>query len=226
MKYKWILFDADETLFHFDNFQGMKHMMKDYGIDFTQADFEQYQRVNKPLWVQYQNGKIGAKELQTQRFSEWAKKLGTDELSLNSAFLNAMAEICEPIEGAKNLLEYLQEQQVNIGIITNGFEQLQEIRLNKTNFGQYIDILVISELVGFAKPDQRIFEFALSKMGQVTAEQILMVGDTLESDILGGNQMQFDTCWLNAKDRLNDSEIKPTIEVTHLDQLREWLTQH
>lgn len=223
MKYPWILFDADETLFHFDNFLGLQHMMLSYGVDFTQTDYEEYQKLNKPLWVKYQNGEINAKELQTTRFKVWAERLSTNEMTLNTAFLNAMAEICKPLDGAEELLTFLKKHHINVGIITNGFEQLQQVRLEKTGFHKYIDLLVISEQVGYAKPDKRIFEFALSNMTSVENNDILMVGDTLASDILGGNQMGFDTCWLNASASKNTTNIKPTVEVNSLLELKDWL---
>ena len=72
MKYKWVLFDADETLFHFDAYQGLKQMFSQFEVDFTLDDYEIYQKLNKPLWVDYQNGDISAKQLQNQRFESWS----------------------------------------------------------------------------------------------------------------------------------------------------------
>ncbi|MGS0725448.1 pyrimidine 5'-nucleotidase, partial [Shewanella sp. 0m-11] len=60
MQYKWVLFDADETLFHFDAFQGLQLMFSRFDVDFTRQDFLQYQTVNQPLWVDYQDGKLTA----------------------------------------------------------------------------------------------------------------------------------------------------------------------
>ena len=71
MKYDWILFDADETLFHFDAFKGMQLMFSRKGIEFTQEDYSHYQTVNEPLWVDYQNGTITAHELKHTRFKAW-----------------------------------------------------------------------------------------------------------------------------------------------------------
>ncbi|MBF4376746.1 pyrimidine 5'-nucleotidase, partial [Vibrio anguillarum] len=70
------------------------------GVLFTEQDFAQYQEVNKPLWVDYQNGDITAAQLKHTRFAEWAEKLATTTTELNSAFLEAMADICTPLPGA------------------------------------------------------------------------------------------------------------------------------
>jgi 5'-nucleotidase len=99
MKWDWIFFDADETLFTFDSFGGLQRMFLDYSVTFTAEDFKDYQAINKPLWVEYQNGAITALQLQHQRFQGWAERLRVAPGDLNNAFLNAMAEICAPLPG-------------------------------------------------------------------------------------------------------------------------------
>ena len=64
MNYRWILFDADDTLFHFDAYQGLRRMFAGHAVDFTEADYARYQEVNKLLWLAYQDGRIGAAELE------------------------------------------------------------------------------------------------------------------------------------------------------------------
>ena len=222
MKWDWILFDADETLFTFDAFGGLQRMFLDYSVTFTDQDFLEYQSVNKPLWVEYQNGAINALQLQHQRFQSWAERLNVPAGSLNEAFLNAMAEICAPLPGALSLLNSLKGK-VKIGIITNGFTALQQIRLERTGLRDYFDLLVISEQVGVAKPDGRIFDYALEKAGNPERSRVLMVGDTAESDILGGMNSGLATCWLNAHGRALPDGITPTWTVASLNELEQLL---
>ena len=223
MKYQWILFDADETIFYFDNFAGLKNMFTRYDVSFTQNDFDEYQSLNKPLWVEYQNGKISAEQLQTRRFKHWSNKLNISAKELNSQFLDSMAEICKTLPGADELITYLHNNNIKMGIITNGFAQLQQIRLERTGFHSYFSPVVISELVGVAKPNPLIFQHAYEQMGAPDKAQVLMVGDTLESDILGGNNFGFDTCWLNHHDKAHTKEITPTHQVKELNGLLVWL---
>ncbi len=185
MKWDWIFFDADETLFTFDSFGGLQRMFLDYSVTFTAEDFQDYQAVNKPLWVDYQNGAITALQLQHQRFDVWAERLNVSPGALNEAFLNAMADICAPLPGAVSLLDSLKGK-VKLGIITNGFTALQQIRLERTGLRDHFDALVISEEVGVPKPDPRIFDYALAQGRNPDRDRVLMVGDTAESDILGG----------------------------------------
>lgn len=164
MKWDWIFFDADETLFTFDSFTGLQRMFLDYSVTFTAEDFQDYQAVNKPLWVDYQNGAITSLQLQHGRFESWAERLNVEPGKLNEAFINAMAEICTPLPGAVSLLNAIRGN-AKIGIITNGFSALQQVRLERTGLRDYFDLLVISEEVGVAKPNKKIFDYALEQAG-------------------------------------------------------------
>ena len=134
-----------------------------------------------------------------------------------------MAEICTPIQGAKVLLDSLKGRS-RLGIITNGFTQLQQIRLERTGFNDYFDLLVISEQVGVAKPHPAIFDHALDLMGNPPRDEVLMVGDTLETDVLGGLNAGLHTCWFNADSKSPSPDIIPHYEVNSLLELKEMLT--
>lgn len=219
MKYQWLLFDADETLFSFDDFAGLKMLFLAYDIHFSKQDYAEYKHINKPLWVQYQDKIITAETLKTQRFEHWAKKLGVSANELNTAFLNAMAQICLPLPGAEALLAALADK-VEMAIITNGFTELQQARLENTGLKKYFAEVVISEQVGLAKPDVRIFEHTLEKLNHTDNSTVLMVGDNAHSDILGGMRAGIDTCWLNHHGVPVPENITPTYEVTDLHQLK------
>lgn len=219
MKYSYVLFDADETLFRFDILAGMTRMFKKYGVNFTKDDYIHYQKTNKQLWVDYQNGVISADYLQVTRFNEWSAKLNVSAKELNDAFLDAMAQICEPLPGAVELLNKLKPH-ARLGIITNGFARLQTVRLEHTGLKDMFEWLVISELVGIAKPNKAIFEHTFELMGNPNKSQILMVGDTASSDILGGNNVGIDTCWLQHPGEQLPEGIAPTYTITKLEQLQ------
>ncbi|CAH0536981.1 pyrimidine 5'-nucleotidase [Vibrio marisflavi] len=218
MKYDWILFDADETIFHFDAFKGMQLMFKRKGVEFTASDYHQYQQLNKPLWDKYQQGLVTATEIKHTRFELWADKLDTTTMDLNSSFLQAMADICTLLPGAKELIESLYDK-ARLAIITNGFVELQSIRLEKVGLADRFEHVFISEEVGIAKPDSGIFDYAMNKMGQPDRAKVLMVGDNLHSDIVGGNNYGIDTCWLNRSGEALHETIKPNYTVSCLHEL-------
>lgn len=219
-----ILFDADDTLFHFDALAGLQRLFAGYDVQFTDHDYAEYQAINKPLWVDYQNGAINALQLQTRRFIGWGEKLSVAPEVLNSGFLAAMAEICQPLDGAAHLLKTLHGK-VQVGIITNGFTALQQARLERTGLRDLLDVLVISEQVGVPKPDVRIFDHTLALLGNPDRDRVLMVGDTPESDILGGINAGLKTCWLDNGSRVLPPEIKPTWQVQSLAELEALLTR-
>lgn len=218
MKYQWILFDADETLFSFNSYLGLKAMLVRYGIEFSEADYDAFQAINKPLWVAYQNKEITIQELQTTRFAKLAEQTGKDALDLNKELMAEMAIVSKPLPNVMDMLNTLYGK-VQMGIITNGLEALQQKRLENTGTTKFFEIVVVSEVVGVAKPNAKIFEYAFEQIGDVDKSQILMVGDTLSSDILGANGVGIDSCWFNHTGENNTTEIKPTYEITDIKQL-------
>lgn len=222
MKYSWILFDADETLFRFDAYRELRLMFSRFNVDFSLEDYQTYEAVNQPLWVDYQEGRIDSQQLQERRFAEWATRLNTAASVINAAFIQAMAEICEPLPGARELVLSLRGR-VRMGIITNGFSAMQNERLQRTGLSDVFTPLVVSEEVGVAKPDVAIFEHAFALMNNPPREQILMVGDNPHSDILGGINAGIDTCWLNPREEPMPQGITPNYQVGSLHELQQML---
>lgn len=220
MKYDWVLFDADETLFSFNSYLGLTSMLKRYGIEFTREDYEAFQAVNKPLWVAYQNNEITAQDIQTRRFAKLSAQTGIDALQLNQELMAEMALVSKPLDGVTAMLEQLYGK-VKMGIITNGFTELQQKRLANTHTEKFFEIVVVSEQIGAAKPDRQVFDHAFTLMEQEDKTKVLMVGDTLASDVLGGNNAGIDTCWFNHSKSKNETQIRPTYEISSMDQLIE-----
>ena len=219
MQFEWIVFDADETLFHFVAYQGLKKMFADeWDTDFTSDDFKQYQTTNQPLWVAYQDGEIDATALKHRRFSLWAERLGVSPEVLNRQYLNGMAAISTMMPHAAALLTSLKGQ-AQLAIITNGFEDMQSARLAKHGLSERFAHVIISEQVGVAKPDPEIFDAAYQKMGCPEKSKVLMVGDNVQSDILGAGRFGFQTCWVNHHQAQLPSDIACDYQVAHLGQL-------
>ncbi|WP_394687715.1 pyrimidine 5'-nucleotidase [uncultured Xanthomonas sp.] len=224
MRYRWILFDADDTLFHFDAFAGLQRMFAGYGVQFGEAEFAEYTACNRPLWVQYQNGAITALQLQQRRFADWAQRLQTAPETLNTAFLAAMAELCAPLDGAVDLLDALRGR-ARLGLVTNGFGALQNARLQRTGLHDRFEVIAISEVVGVAKPHPGIFAHALAQLGAPPPAQVLMVGDNPQADIAGGLAAGLHTCWFNAHGAAAPEDIVPHHQVASLAQLQAWLLE-
>lgn len=219
-KYSTIFFDADRTLFSFDGFQGLDKVFSDRRLDFSRAKYDEYQQRNKALWDRYERSEISSEDIKSIRFIPWEDELGMSSLDINTAYMDAMALVSEPLLGARELLSSLKGR-VNIGIITNGMVQLQQVRLDRTGFSQYIDQVIVSEAIGKAKPHPDIFHHALSHFDHPHPSKVLMVGDSITSDIKGGQAAKLDTCWVTPAHSV--SEIIPTYRVDSLLALHELL---
>jgi len=172
------------------------------------------------LWVDYQNGAITSTTLREERFRAFSQKLNIPPLELDDAFLDEITHITTPLSGAVTLLNNLKEKtQTKLGIITNGFSKTQLARIQKTGMNHHFDLFIVSEEVGLPKPHPGIFEHAFEKMGNPSKDKILMVGDTLESDILGGINAGIHTCWLNTHKKTAPAHIVPHFEVASLSEL-------
>ncbi|TBR44362.1 dUMP phosphatase [Marinomonas agarivorans] len=218
MKYQWVLFDADDTLFHFDAKAGLQHMFAQHDVDFSDEHFFEYKRVNDQLWVDYQNNQVTVSDLKTRRFTKWAEHLSISPETLNNQFLASMAKICQPLEGVVELLNTLSNHS-KLAIITNGFTQLQQVRLQNTGLADYFSTIITSEEAGVAKPDPAIFNYALEQIQHTDRKSVLMVGDNPHSDILGANKAGFDSCWLNVNKQPLPDHIAATYQVHSMVEL-------
>jgi HAD superfamily hydrolase (TIGR01509 family) len=110
--------------------------------------------------------------------------------------------------------------QVGLVLITNGLKEVQRSRLARSTISDCFSDVVISDEVGAAKPDVRIFQVAFERMGNPEKADVLIVGDSLTSDIKGGNEYGIDTCWFNPAQLVCDQDVEIQYEIRRLDELR------
>ena len=215
MKYKVILFDADETLFDFKKAEkeAFKNTMIEFNIEYDENyHFSTYKEINTAIWKELEDGLITQEKLKTERFRRFIHKLGLN-FNGNGSFL---------LDGAIELIEDLSSKYI-LSIVTNGLTAVQEGRLKKSIIAKHFKDIVISENIGIAKPHPDIFEHAINNLGVFNKDEILMVGDSLSSDIKGGINYNIDTCWYNPNRLENKTDLKPTYEVYDYSELRSLL---
>jgi FMN phosphatase YigB (HAD superfamily) len=103
--------------------------------------------------------------------------------------------------------------------MTNGFADVQHARIRRLGLEGVFDHVIISEEVGVAKPDPGVFDIAFERMGNPDKARVLMVGDSLSSDIVGGFHYGIDTCWFNPDGLANLTGNIPTYEIRHIHEL-------
>ena len=226
MKYDWILFDADNTLFDFDKSEryALQTTLSQFGLTFTQENLDLYHAVNRRCWREMEEGKLSKEELRIRRFKLFFAgiKKEADPQAVSDVYLKTLSQCSFLIEGAIPLLEAVRGQY-KLGLVTNGLKEVQRPRIKKAQIGEYFEILVVSDEIGHAKPHAPFFDFAFSQMQNPPKNRVIMVGDSIHSDIQGGNNYGLDTCWYNYENRSNHLHIKPTFEITQLSQLHEVL---
>ena len=222
MKYKWLLFDLDGTLFNYDKGEktAFRKSIENFGFEYKDEYLTLYDSINKNLWQKFEKGEIEVQKLKVQRFEilldEIGFKISPSDFSKN--YLKNLSECTYLLDGVENLLQDIYNK-FNMMLITNGLTEVQRPRLQMSSIKKYFSDIVISEEVGIAKPDSKIFDVAFNKMGNPPKQDVLMIGDSLSSDIKGGHNYGIDTCWLNTKNS-GANEIKPTFEIHRITQLK------
>lgn len=227
MKYKVILFDADETLFNFKKAEkeAFKNTMIDFGIDYDESyHFNTYEEINSAIWKELEQGLITQEKLKTERFRRFIDKLDMnfDENEFASTYMKYLGDGSFLFEGAIELIEDLSNKYI-LSIVTNGLTIVQERRIKKSVIAKYFKDIVISEEIGISKPHPNIFEHAINNLGEFSKDEILMIGDNLSSDIKGGINYNIDTCWYNPNKVENTSNLTPTYEMTDYKEIRSLL---
>jgi len=142
-----------------------------------------------------------------------------DVEALSRCYLRHLAEGSYVIDGAEDICRYMA-QRYTLAILTNGIAEVQRSRLSKSVLRDMIPHIIISEEVGLSKPDPRIFEYAMDALGHPRRDTVLMVGDSLSSDILGGVNAGIHTCWYNPHGATCREDLAPTYEIRALHELR------
>lgn len=228
MNYKVILFDADETLFDFKKTEreAFKNTMMEFGFDYDESyHFSIYKEINTAIWKELEEGIITQEKLKIERFKRLNDKLnaGFDEEEFSKAYMINLGNGSFLLDGAIELIEDLSSKYI-LSIVTNGLTIVQERRVKNSVIAKYFKDIVISEEVGISKPNPEIFEYALSNIEGVNKNEILMIGDSLSSDIRGGINYGIDTCWFNMHKEKNNSGLIPTYEVSSYKELADLLS--
>lgn len=224
MKYEVIIFDADETLFDFKKSEreSLKNTMREFNIEYDENyHLKVYKDINTAIWKELENGLITQKELKIERFKRLSHSLNTefDEVQFAKSYMRHLSYASFLYAESIDLVESLSKDY-RLTIITNGLTDVQENRIRKSIIGKYFEDIVISEEVQVSKPDSKIFEHALNNIKYTDKSKVLMVGDSLTSDIQGGINFGIDTCWFNPKKIENKTKIKPAYEISSLMGLK------
>ena len=229
-KYKHIFFDLDNTLWDFDRSSMLafervfeEFNLINYGIPSAKEFHKTYFVYNNLLWEQYRQGKIDKEFLKNERF-----RLPLEDYSiydenlahnLGESYTDYAARLVALVPNTIEILTYLKEKKYKTHLITNGFLEVQSIKMQASELDKYIDKTFVSEVVGYKKPDHRIFYHAMENAG-ADIENCVMIGDDLSVDILPAKEIGMPHIYFNRKqiphNEILDYEIKDLIEIKDL----------
>jgi YjjG family noncanonical pyrimidine nucleotidase len=222
MKYSWLLFDADGTLFDYDKAESaaLRKTFSGFDLRFRDPYLALYQRFNGQLWSDFEKGLVSQQEIRTRRFELLFDEIGQscDLEAFGELYLVHLAQGTDLIDGAHEVVRALYGR-VGLLIITNGIPEVQRPRFGRSAIRDYFADVVISGEVSAAKPSPRIFDAAFEIMGDPARDQVLIVGDSLTSDIAGGSSYGIGTCWFNPAGDPRPSAPRIDHEIGTLDQL-------
>lgn len=229
MTYQWLLFDVDDTLFDYarSSGQALKNTFEDFNQSFQPGYGEVYERVNGTVWKEFEAGKVTALRLREKRFELlFAElKLPLDPALFSRCYLENLALGSYLIEGAEALIVGLAGKY-RMAVITNGLKEVQRPRLKRASIGKYFEEIFISDEMGVAKPDRRFFDKVFEQTGHPAIREVLVIGDSLSSDIQGGLTYGLDTCWYNPRHLARDPRYSPRFEIDSLTKLPGLLSEN
>ena len=189
----------------------------------THEFHEVYHPLNEELWVLYRADKITKAELNRTRFLKPLEHFGINDTvladHLSEDYMYWSPRIVRLVPGTMELLGYLKPKY-HLHLITNGFEEVQHIKLSGSGLEPYFETLTVSEEVGVKKPNPEIFHYALRKAG-AKAEESLMIGDEMAVDIDGARAAGMDTLLFHPTDDRVEGER--TYEVRRLEEIMDLL---
>ena len=221
-KYKTLLLDADDTLFDFKacEREALRVAFQKYGFPLNDEISQQYAEINKALWKRYELGEIDRNSVIYSRFGILFQQIGIehDGISFEDDYQELLGMQHFMIEGAKEVLTYLQGKY-DLYIVTNGVTATQHRRLMESGVNRFVKQIFVSEETGYQKPMKEYFDYCFKRIEDIDRSRTLIIGDSLSSDILGGNNAGIDTCWYNPDALVNTISARIDYEIRSLREL-------
>ena len=228
-KYTALLFDADETLLDFgrDETDALSKILDECGIEKSEESIKTYKEINISLWKALERGEIDKPTLKKVRFSLFFDKIGyapkEDPFIINERYLSYLSEGGNLLDGAKELISDLYSAGYKLYIVTNGIAATQKKRLTKAGILPFFTELFVSETIGHQKPKKEYFDYVLARIDEQDKSKVLLIGDSLTSDIKGALNAGITCAWLRHDSTADSGELKPDYIIDRISDVKNLL---
>lgn len=218
---KVILWDIDGTLLDFkkSEYAAIKKCFEIFDLGkCTDEMIGRYSVLNREYWEKLERGEIEKKELLTRRFADFfaRENIQTDcALEFNREYQLLLGETICFCDNSLELLKSLKGR-IKQYAVTNGTKVAQDKKLKNSGLDKIFDGVFISEEVGTEKPGKEFFDQVFREIGHYEKKEVMIVGDSLSSDMLGGNNAGIVCCWYNPKKLVNDKKVVIDYEIDNL----------
>ncbi len=224
MSYDTLLFDVDNTLLDFEanEAEAFQSMMREKGETFSEEMFAVYKAMNGQMWRAIERGEATTSEVLNTRFARLMSKYGrqVDGMEWENCYRSYLNRGIQEMPFVHEVLKQLKEK-CRLYVITNGVEETQHYRLEGAGLKPYFETIFISQSIGAGKPSKEFFDYVKNHISGFDAARSLVIGDSLTSDILGGQMAEIDTCWFCREDEELTLEEEPTYVIHDLRDLIE-----
>ena len=223
-QYRNIFIDLDDTIWDFtaNSHVALEVMYHDLDIGRIYPNYElfaqRYYAKNSELWALYHHGKIDKDFLVVERYAHLLRSIdypdpdNTLAARMNKYYLDILAEQTQLVPHAVDLLQYLKQRGYNLYIISNGFIEVQQRKLQSAGIAQYFSRIVLSDEIGINKPDRRLFDYAL-QVTNSNANETLLIGDNYDADILGAINAGWGQIYFDRNHRgITDKQPQHTVD--------------
>lgn len=221
---KAVLIDIDDTIFDFEKCSKNSFLktLEKFNLKFKEEDFPYFNKVNDILWTKQKLGEINIKEVFIKRDYLMGKyfNLDVEKGLFNDLFVKFLYDEIEMVDGIEDLLLYLSDKY-KIFTASNGIYEMQENRLKKSNLDKYFDNIFVSDKIGFEKPDKKFFQ-KIMDLTKFSNDDLIMIGDSIKSDIIGAKNSKIKSIYLNKEDKkISDKNF--TYQVKNLSEIKKIL---